>query len=171
MLLYTSQSEVGNSRFSSVSFPLTFRGHCLRWELLSSSYLACDKVGICLSASSLWGLFNLLRKKDKGQFPIHSVPHDTWTPAKSTARLVHTLEWWHRLALVRVQGVLLDSTVGDFHRAVRLLLEGQSVLHPVLIITLRVVLAGMGTARLLAVSSGVGGLGPTTCQSTIFHRV
>lgn len=40
-----------------------------------------------------------------------------------------------------------------------LLLEGQGVLHPVNIVTVGVVLAGVGTTRLLAVGSGGGGLG------------
>lgn len=72
--------------------------------------------------------------------------------------LVHTLEWRHSLALSLVKGVGNDGTVTELHLAVRLLLEGQRVLHPVVVVTLRVILTGMGTTGLLAVGSGNGGL-------------
>lgn len=80
------------------------------------------------------------------------------TPTNSTARLVNTLERWDRLALVLVQSVAVDGTVGEVDLAVRVLLEGQGVLHPVLVITLRVVLTGMGTTRLLTVGGSMCGL-------------
>jgi len=43
----------------------------------------------------------------------------------------------------------------------RLLLPAESVLHPVLVVALGVVLAGVSATRLLARSGGVGGLGTT----------
>lgn len=39
------------------------------------------------------------------------------------------------------------------------LLEGQSVLHPFLVVTFREVFTGVGTTRLLAGGGGGGGLG------------
>lgn len=74
-------------------------------------------------------------------------------------RLVDTLEGWHRLALLLIQGVVLDGTVAQVDLAVGLLLPRESVLHPVLVITVGVVLTGVSTTRLLTVSGGNSGLG------------
>jgi hypothetical protein len=73
--------------------------------------------------------------------------------------LVYTLERWHRLALLLIQGLVLNGTVGQVNLAVGVLLVSKSVLHPVLVVTVGVIFTGMGTARFLAVSSGVRGLG------------
>lgn len=75
--------------------------------------------------------------------------------------LVDTLEGRHALALVLVEGPVLDSTVAKVDLTVRLLLPGESVLHPVLVITLGVVLTSVGTAGLLAVGGGDSGLSAT----------
>jgi hypothetical protein len=72
--------------------------------------------------------------------------------------LVDTLEGRHALALVLVEGLVLDTAVAQVDLTVRLLLPGESVLHPVLIITLGVVLTGVSTTRLLAVGRGDSGL-------------
>lgn len=55
----------------------------------------------------------------------------------STTRLVDTLEWRDRLALVLVEGSVDDATVLDLHvRRRRRVLPSKGVLHPFLIITL-----------------------------------
>lgn len=73
--------------------------------------------------------------------------------------LVYTLERRHSLALVLVEGGTDDLAVRKVDTAVGLLLEAQGVLHPVLIVTVGVVLAGVGTTRLLAVGGRDGSLG------------
>lgn len=75
-------------------------------------------------------------------------------------RLVHTLKWRHRLALILIQRVVLNSPVSEVHLAVGVLLPRKGMLHPVLIVTLREVFTRMGTARLLAIRGGNGGLSP-----------
>lgn len=72
--------------------------------------------------------------------------------------LVGTLEWRNGLALALVQSTGLDLTVAELDLTVRLLLPGESVLHPVLVITVGEVLTGVSTTRLLAVGGGSGGL-------------
>lgn len=72
--------------------------------------------------------------------------------------LVYTLERRNRLALILVQGGGNDLAVCQVYLAVGLLLEAESVLHPVLVITVRVVLAGVSTTGLLSGGSGSGGL-------------
>lgn len=59
--------------------------------------------------------------------------------------LVHTLEWWHSLALGLVEGVRDDGAVAELNLAMGLLLEGKSVLHPVVVVTVGVVLTGVST--------------------------
>lgn len=76
--------------------------------------------------------------------------------ANSSTSLVNTLERWYGLALVLVQSSARNSAVGQLGLALRLLLEGQGVLHPVLVVSLGVVLAGVCATRFL---SGGGGLG------------
>src|SRR3954465_12971274 len=84
------------------------------------------------------------------------------------ASLVGTLERRHGLALVLIQGVGLDGTVAELDLTVGLLLPGESVLHPVLIVTVGVVLTGVGTARLLTGSGGSSGLGTGNDVSKCF---
>lgn len=74
-------------------------------------------------------------------------------------RLVCTLERRHRLALLVVQGLSLDSTEVQVNLAVGLLLPCEGVLHPVLVITLREVLTSVSTTGLLTVGSSNSGLG------------
>lgn len=74
-------------------------------------------------------------------------------------RLVGTLEWRHRLALLLIKGLVLDGSVAQVNLAVGLLLPGEGVLHPVDIVTLGVVLTGVSTTGLLTVGSGSSGLG------------
>lgn len=75
--------------------------------------------------------------------------------------LVYTLERWHRLALLLIQSLVLNGTVGQVYLAVGVLLVSKSVLHPVLVVTVGVIFTGMGTTRFLAVSSSVGSLSAT----------
>lgn len=87
---------------------------------------------------------------------------------RASTSLVHTLERWYSLALGLVEGVADDPAVAQLDLAVGLLLEGQGVLHPVDIVTLRVVLTGVGTTGLLAVGGRGGGLGTVElCQYTL----
>lgn len=74
-------------------------------------------------------------------------------------RLVCTLERRHRLALLVIQGLGLDSTEVQVNLAVGVLLPCEGVLHPVLVITLREVLTSVGTTGLLTVGSSNSGLG------------
>ena len=74
-------------------------------------------------------------------------------------RLVSTLEWRHGLALALVQGLVLDGTVAQIDLAVGLLLPGESVLHPVGVVTVGVVFTGVSTTGLLTVGGGGGSLG------------
>lgn len=96
------------------------------------------------------------KRKLKSFYSISSIPH---LPRSQSNTLVHTLEWGHSLALVLVQSVANNATETEFDLAVGLLLERQSVFHPVLVVTLRVVLTGVSTAGFLAVGSRVGSLG------------
>lgn len=73
--------------------------------------------------------------------------------------LIHTLEWWYGLALGLVEGVGDDGAVAELDLAVGLLLEGQGVLHPVVVVTVGVVLTGVSSTGLLAVGSRNGSLG------------
>lgn len=76
-----------------------------------------------------------------------------------TVSLVDTLHGRHGLALVLVQGGANDTAVPEVDLAVRLLLPAERVLHPVDIVTVRVVLAGVGATRLLPVGGRGGRLG------------
>jgi hypothetical protein len=73
--------------------------------------------------------------------------------------LVDTLEGRNGLALVLIQGLGLNGTVAELNVAVGLLLPGESVLHPVLVVTLGEVLTSVSTTRLLTVGGSEGGLG------------
>jgi len=73
--------------------------------------------------------------------------------------LVSTLERRNGLALGLIEGGRNDAPVCQINLAVRLLLVSQCVLHPVLVVALGEVFAGVSTTRLLAVGSGDSGLG------------
>ena len=81
-----------------------------------------------------------------------------FTTTDQTTHLVLAGEWRNRLALSLVQSVTNDGAVANVYLVVCLLLPTESVLHPVLVVTVWVVLTGVGTTRLLAVGSGLGGL-------------
>lgn len=76
-------------------------------------------------------------------------------------RLVYTLEGRHGLALGLVEGGGNNVAVAEVDLAVGLLLEGEGVLHPGLVVTFGVVLTGVGATGFLAVGGGLGGLGTT----------
>lgn len=92
-------------------------------------------------------------------FPLdNNFPPPAFFHPQTCFYLVHTLEWRHGLALGLVEGVRNDGTVTEFYLAVRLLLEGQGVLHPVVVVTVRVILTGVSAAGLFAVGSRDGSL-------------
>lgn len=97
--------------------------------------------------------------KTKHLIPHFHAPFSPSIPYYTPTSLIRTLERRDRLALRRVQGGVLDLAVLQVDLAVRLLLPCESVLHPVLVVTLGVVLAGVGTARLLAVGGRDSRLG------------
>lgn len=80
--------------------------------------------------------------------------------------LIHTLEWWHGLTLRLVEGVGDDGAVTELDLAVGLFLEGQSVLHPVIVVTVGVVLTSVSATGLLAVGSRHGSLSATNKSVT-----
>src|SRR4051812_4810393 len=65
-------------------------------------------------------------------------------------RLVRPLERRDGLALVLVERGADDGAVAEVDLAVRLLLPGEGVLHPVLVVAVGVILAGVGATGLLA---------------------
>lgn len=71
----------------------------------------------------------------------------------SHCSLVHTLERRNGLALGLIKRMTNNTAVTQLDLAVRLLLIGQSVLHPVVIVAVRIVLTGMSTTGLLSVGS------------------
>jgi hypothetical protein len=73
-------------------------------------------------------------------------------------RLVLSLERRDSLALVLIQRCAHDSPVLDVDGGVGLLLPGEGVLHPVLVVTVREILTGVGTTGFLADGGGFGGL-------------
>ena len=73
--------------------------------------------------------------------------------------LVHTLEGRDRLAVVLIEGVGDDIAVLELDGAVGGLLEAEGVLHPVNVITVRVVLTGVGTTGLFPGEGGLDSLG------------
>ena len=77
--------------------------------------------------------------------------------------LVCSLEWWNSLALILVQGRANNGSVSEIDFAVRRLLPCESVLHPFIIQTIGVILAGVCTARFLAVRGG------GSCLRTVKH--
>jgi hypothetical protein len=72
--------------------------------------------------------------------------------------LIRSLERWDSLALVFVERMARHSAVANFDLSVRLLLPGKGVLHPLLVITFGVVLAGVCTTGFLAICGRFRGL-------------
>ena len=70
--------------------------------------------------------------------PKHNRDPTTFaTAAPRPRRLVDTLEWWHRLALVLVERVADNATVLEVDLGrVHVVLPRERVLHPVLVVTL-----------------------------------
>lgn len=81
--------------------------------------------------------------------------------------LVGTLERRHSLALVLVQRGADHTSVAEIDLAMGVLLPCQGVLHPVLIIPLGEVLAGVGTTGLLAVGGSNRSLGPAITSISV----
>jgi hypothetical protein len=79
--------------------------------------------------------------------------------------LVDTLERWYGLALVLVQGVVDNSTVAEVDLSLRLLLEGQGVLLPVLVVSLWEIFTGVCTTGFLSRGCSFGGLDTRTTIS------
>lgn len=71
---------------------------------------------------------------------------------------VFACEWWHALALVLVKSVHGYGTIANVDLGLGLLLPGQTVLHPVLVIAIRVVLARVSSAGFLAIQRSFCGL-------------
>lgn len=84
---------------------------------------------------------------------------ETLSLLESASCLIHALERRNGRALVLVEGVADDLTVRQVDLAVGLLLEGEGVLHPVDVVTVGEILAGVGTTRFLTVSGSGGSLG------------
>lgn len=74
--------------------------------------------------------------------------------------LVDTLERRNSLALLLIQGVVDNGSVGEVDLSLWLL-PRECVLLPVLVVSLWVILAGVCTTGLLSVGRGLGGLNTT----------
>lgn len=72
--------------------------------------------------------------------------------------LVNPLERWNGLAFVLIQCRPSNLPVAQFDFAMRLLLETESVLHPVFVVSLGVIFTGMSTAGFLPVRGSYSGL-------------
>ncbi len=93
--------------------------------------------------------------------PLIAVRHwlsRSFTACSALLPLVSPLERSHGLALGFVKRGSNHSSVGEIRLPMRLLLVGQSVLHPVLVIPLGKVLSRVCTARLLPIDCSFGGL-------------
>lgn len=73
--------------------------------------------------------------------------------------LVYSLERWDGRTFLLIQSVAYNSSVGDIDLAMSFLLEGQGMLHPVLVISVGVVFSGVGTTGLLSCGSSSSSLG------------
>ena len=74
------------------------------------------------------------------------------------------------LALVLVERLINDRTVLDLNVGLRRVAQpGERVLHPVLVVTVGVVLTGVGTTRLLASRSSRDGLNGALEEVTEFE--
>ena len=89
----------------------------------------------------------------------------------TASTLVCALERRNSLALVLIESGADNLPVAELRLAVRLLLPRQRVLHPVLVVTLREVLAGVCTSRLLAVGGRLGGLDGASQQVAELERL
>src|SRR5699024_1370847 len=118
----------------------------------SSNPLPVPDIACLTTKETRRHVLSFLQTRSEASGDRHS-PHALWL-----AHLVYTLEGRHRLALVLVQSGGDDLAVRQVHLLVRLLLEAERVLHPVLVVTVREVLAGVRTTRLLAGGGGSGGL-------------
>ena len=79
-----------------------------------------------------------------------------------TSNSVHTLERRDRLALVFVKRLVNHIPVLDLNLRLGVVtLEGECVLHPVRIVTLRVILSGVCSTRLLSCMSSSDSLNST----------
>lgn len=67
--------------------------------------------------------------------------------------LVNTLERRNSLTLILIKSVANNSSVRQVGLSMWLLLECQAVLHPLLVVSVWVVLTGVGATRFLACSS------------------
>jgi hypothetical protein len=67
--------------------------------------------------------------------------------------LVRPLEWWDRLAFILVERVTNHGPIPYINATMWSLLPSQGVFHPVLVVSVWVIFSGMGTTRLLPVSS------------------
>ena len=85
--------------------------------------------------------------------------------------LVDTLERRHRLALGLIERRSNNLPVPELNLTLRLLLPRQGVFHPVLIITLGVILTRVGTTRLLSRGGGRRRLRRTRQQVTQLQRL
>ena len=72
--------------------------------------------------------------------------------------LVLTLERRDGFALILVHRLHAHGAVADVDLLVRLLLPRQRMLHPILVVSVRIILAGMSPAGFFAVRGGFGGL-------------
>ncbi len=86
-------------------------------------------------------------------------------PTEQRLLLVDTLHRGHGLALLLVEGGANDAAVREVDLAVRRLLPAEGVLHPVHVVAVGVVLAGVGATRLLAVRGRGGSLGAVSRSS------
>jgi len=88
---------------------------------------------------------------------LSQLPHFS-DPTPLIATLIRPLERWHSLTLLLIQRIHLHLPVPKLHLLVRLLLEGDGVLHPFLIVSLWIILTGVCSTRFLAVDGGFGSL-------------
>ncbi len=72
--------------------------------------------------------------------------------------LVSPLKRQHRFTFILIQRRCHHTAIAQVHLAMRLLLEGQSMFHPFVVISLGEVFSGMGAAGFLAIGGCYGGL-------------
>ena len=77
-----------------------------------------------------------------------------------TNPLIRPLKRRHSLALVLVQRRANNPPVAQINLAMRCLLEGERVLHPVLVVPIWEIFTCMSPTRFFAVSGGDGSLSP-----------
>jgi hypothetical protein len=99
---------------------------------------------------------------------MHSYTHAHDT-SHSSYYLVHPLERRHSLTLILIECVSYDGSIRPVDLAVRLLLEGERMLHPLLIVTIREILACVCTTRLLSGCCCIGRLNTKDILATVIH--